>query len=51
MRCKRYKITSMCNGRIELGNAASKYVEENYEQKELFKYLKMHRDALLSGEI
>ena len=36
--------------RIDLGNKASKYVEENYEQKKLFEYLKMHRDTLISGE-
>ena len=36
--------------RIDLGNKASKYVEDNYEQKKLFGYLKMHRDALISGE-
>ena len=36
--------------RIALGNKASKYVEDNYEQKKLFRYLKMHRDALISGE-
>lgn len=36
--------------RIDLGNKASKYVEENYDQKKLFEYLKIHRDALISGE-
>lgn len=36
--------------RIDLGNKASKYVVDNYEQKKLFGYLKMHRDALISGE-
>lgn len=35
---------------INLGNEAARYVRENYEQKKLFKYLKMHRDALISGE-
>ena len=36
--------------RIDLGNKASKYAEDNYEQKKLFEYLKMHRDELISGE-
>lgn len=36
--------------RIDLGNKASKYVEDNYEQKKLFRCLKMHRDALINGE-
>lgn len=36
--------------RSNLGNKASKYVEDNYEQKKLFGYLKMHRDALINGE-
>ena len=50
LQCAMEKLIENTELRIELGNAASKYVEENYEQKELFKYLKMHRDALLSGE-
>lgn len=33
--------------RIRLGNEAIKYVQENYEQKKLFEYLKLHRDKLL----
>lgn len=33
--------------RIKLGNKAIKYVQENYEQKRLFEYLKLHRDKLL----
>lgn len=36
--------------RMNLGNKASKYVEDNYEQKKLFEYLKMHRDTLINGE-
>lgn len=36
--------------RTNLGNEAARYVEENYEQKKLFEYIKMHRDALISGE-
>lgn len=36
--------------RIDLGKKAARYVEGNYEQKKLFEYLKMHRDALISGE-
>lgn len=36
--------------RIDLGKEAARYVEGNYEQKKLFEYLKMHRDALISGE-
>ena len=36
--------------RTRLGNKASKYVEDNYEQKKLFEYLKLHRDKLISGE-
>lgn len=35
------------NLRIRLGNEAIKYVQENYEQKKLFEYLKLHRDKLL----
>ena len=50
LQCAMEKLIENTELRIELGNAASKYVEENYEQKELFKYLKMHRDALLSVE-
>lgn len=50
LQCAMEKLIENTELIIELGNAASKYVEENYEQKELFKYLKMHRDALLSGE-
>lgn len=29
---------------------ANIHVEDNYEQKKLFEYLKMHRDTLISGE-
>lgn len=36
--------------RAQMGTEAARYVEENYEQKKLFKYLKQHRDALISGE-
>lgn len=36
--------------RLDLGNKASRYVEDNYDQKKLFEYLKMHRDALINGE-
>ena len=36
--------------RISLGSEAARYVEENYEQKKLFGYLKKHRDELISGE-
>ncbi|RHV70466.1 MULTISPECIES: glycosyltransferase family 4 protein [Clostridia] len=36
--------------RISLGSEAARYVEENYEQKKLFRYLKKHRDELISGE-
>lgn len=36
--------------RIKLGDNASKYVEENYEQRKLFEYLKEHRKALICGE-
>ena len=33
--------------RIGMGIRAVEYVKENYEQKKLFKYLKLHRDMLL----
>lgn len=36
--------------RTEMGDNASKFVEENYEQKKLFEYLKEHRKALICGE-
>lgn len=32
--------------RVQLGNAAFKFVETNYEQRKLFGYLKEHRDKL-----
>lgn len=44
------KLIDEAELRIDLGNNASKYVEDNYEQKKLFGYLKIHRDALISGE-
>ena len=50
LQCAMEKLIKNTKLRIDLGNAASEYVKENYEQKKLFKYLKMHRDALISGE-
>lgn len=35
--------------REKMGNESALYVENNYEQKKLFQYLKGHRDALISG--
>lgn len=34
--------------RVKMGNAAAKYVADNYEQKKLFQYLKEHRDLLIN---
>ena len=35
--------------REKMGNESALYVENNYEQKKLFQYLKDHRDALING--
>ena len=44
------RLLNDSNLRTQMGAEAARYVEENYEQKKLFKYLKLHRDALISGE-
>lgn len=50
LECVMDKLIKNVELRIDLGNKASMYVKDNYEQKKLFGYLKTHRDALINGE-
>lgn len=45
------KLIENVDLRVELGKNAARYVEKNYEQQKLFKYLKEHREVLINGEI